>query len=297
MSQKKYQHTVPRFYLKGFVNDNTIAKYKKNDWDCDALPLWVYSKNSDQIKEQSIKYLLAEKHYYSFKDKNDEMNHTLEDELSKLEYKFSKLLDLFKEINERRGISNSSFEISDDDRYLLAEYLEWQIKRVPVFVDEISNDLQKEFSVLHQSFRENISNEDLKSKTKKYTLGVLKNIGESGNIKKVLFERNICIFIIKNLNYSAFITTDNPVSVYNINRNSDSGLIYNDTEILFPLNKQMALFLYKSGKSNICVLLKEREKIKKINLYIAHKLHNYIIGCSEHQLKGIVKSLRNYKIF
>ncbi|TGM74377.1 DUF4238 domain-containing protein [Leptospira mtsangambouensis] len=275
------QHTVPQVYLSNFTDQNSQYPTK---------PLRIFDKNSQSYFARGTSKFLASNHFYSYTINSEAKDNSIEKYLSFLESKFAGALNrLISHIVANSEIS-SKLDISLDDKKIFAQFLLWQIKRTVSFMQSIEDGLAKEFELdglpVHR-----LPDGGLTPELRNYALYVLTEVGEDQNMNFLnkLLEKNLIITIIPESVTSGFITSDNPVLI--TNAKEKPGISLEHTEISLTLTPKIGLSFFKTGKSIVKNIQRNKHEIRKTNRSIALNAHQYVIGPSEAQLRRICKNL------
>jgi hypothetical protein len=135
MSKNKDQHFVPAFYLYNFTNDSQKARNVGCKRD---TSIFHVDFSSGCVKERSIKKVAIDAYTLSFKDKGGTYNHSLDNEIQKIEDRASRAIEeLNANLNSILKKKPQSIRLSNDIIENIFELLFWQIKRHPEIVGEI----------------------------------------------------------------------------------------------------------------------------------------------------------------
>ena len=229
----KTQHYVPRFYLRYFTNsDNKI---------------FVYDKNNDKVFETAVDNIACENFFYDSDIIKSEIvgEQYLEKFYSMIESEFAPFyLDFITKIQ-----SDGNYEISQEDRNIISNFLAFQIDRTKEH-REMLNQLVSGFKdqlIERRWFSEqqlidwgfDINNLDPKDL---HIEGLLLG-GELRQILSNTLKKHIWILCVNNTNLP-FITSDNPIAkIANIQDKfvSYEGFASKGIEIIFPLNSKYLL--------------------------------------------------------
>jgi len=232
MSHIKRQHYVPRFYLSGFTYGNNEQLYV-----LDKINKKIFKKNIIEICEQ--------KYYYSFYEQEGEYNSMIEEQLGKMEDKFSEVFR--KLIDNMEGYyykKDKKFnKITHDDKKLVLEFIFYQIIRVPKYFDKLISMIIPQYRQFNNDDGIEQTEKELINDIKKHTFPNYFN--KSKEIVSILSKKNWIFFILSEKLDTSFISSDNPVIITNSDKQSPirGALIDPMTEISFPISKNIALAL------------------------------------------------------
>ncbi|MDF3822278.1 DUF4238 domain-containing protein [Leptospira sp. 96542] len=275
------QHTVPQIYLSSFTDFRSEFPDK---------PLKIFDKDKKLFFSRGTKNFLTLNHFYSFRNETGEKDNKIEKYLSALETKFAGAKKrLISEIENFSNISSKIY-ISEEDKIIFGQFLIWQYKRTISFMQNIEEGLAKEFEKDGLSI-DKLPNGNYSYEMKNYVLFVLSKFGENSdmNFLEILLRKNLVISIIPDNISSGFITSDNPVLI--TNKNENTGIVFENTEISIPLTPKIALSFFQTGNSVIKNIQRNKLEIRKTNISIAKNAFRYVIGPSDYQLKRICKNL------
>jgi hypothetical protein len=281
--KKKKQHYVPRFYLKGFTQNNSEQ-------------LFIYNKDNNKIYQKNIVEVCEQNYYYSYKENENEYkeyNYMVENYLSKKETEFGIVFD--KIISSIEGCyyhSNTIDKLTHKDKVILFEFIYYQILRVPKYIDKLIikgiafiKELNKKYN--HKETEKEMVNYLKKTLFPKLFENVQEFIG-------IMNKRNLAFYIIdKNID-EYFISSDNPVIISNSEVNVNSvGIIDPMTEITIPISKNIILIIheklieYKLEYN----LLNSIETIKNLNTLIKNNSMKFIYSSVERILLENIESV------
>ncbi|NQV17111.1 MAG: DUF4238 domain-containing protein [Armatimonadetes bacterium] len=284
MAHYKKQHFLSQFYLKGFSRPNPHPKSK-------GCQNWFYDIIKRKICFQEP-HNFAFRHYmYSKISKDGSYDPSLEKYFSRLE---NKMKVLFNKIdNNIFAIRNNKeiMQFDNSEKELLIQFLFWNIKKNPSMKKKIEkmilNKIVNDDSLL-------VSEKDfdnIKIFIQNTTVDLIKNLGdeEEEKIMNILLNKNVFFFYLSN-DESSFITIDNPIVIFN--QSNLDGIIYENTEIYFPLNSRCLIWLFETGRKFIFKKMPNRKKLFELNVYIAKKAKELIISRDKKYLLKIIKKLK-----
>lgn len=229
----KTQHYVPRFYLRYFTNsDNKI---------------FVYDKNNDKVFETTVDNIASENFFYDSDIIKSEIvgEQYLEKFYSMIESEFAPFyLDFITKIQ-----SDGNYEISQEDRNIISNYLAFQIDR--------TKEHREMLNQLASAFKDQLLEKGWLSEQQLIDLGVninnmnpkdlhIEGLLFGGGLRQILsdtIKKHIWILCQNNTN-RPFFTSDNPITkIANIQDEyvSYGGFASKGIEIIFPLNSRYLL--------------------------------------------------------
>ena len=240
----KYEHFVPKCYLKQF----TIDERRLYEFD---------TSSGIQIHNPvSIRSICADDNLYEFRDENGEFMYSnlMEDILHDLEGEFTTAI---KSINRKafiKGNLKTGCFLTPEEKDTLVLYMAVQRMRMPSLISEVEAELRKKYEdILYDSTIRNVA--------------IISCLPISVDKKSALRK---CISELREMTYSigvayrdCIITSDNPVS-----------FLYDDNydkleEVIFPLSSRAVLYMQprsqtKPGRRNILFELTQ-DSIDNIN--------------------------------
>jgi len=283
MAEHKIQHFLPQTYLKGF------SKKEKSPIGDKIDVLNIYDFKKQTLKGRQTNKIAWKPYYYSFKDENGELDHSMEKKFSELE-DFTKRIFSIIDDDISKIIENKHSEIKKImpiDKDLLITFVFMMLKRVPKQLEEIQNGLKKIAIDIKEKYPEAIISDE---EIKKRTILVMHELGLSNefNILEKLKSKNILFAYIHN-DKTSFLTTDNPVVFWR--KEGPPGIGYDDTEIRFPINKRCLLVLHGIGEKIEITQFSNRKRIYEWNLYMAKYAKDLIIARDSDLVRAICKDL------
>jgi hypothetical protein len=275
---KKKQHYIPVTYLRGFTEGypGNISEKASN------ISLRVFDREENRYYQKGLNNVFQLPHYYSISHKEGEYDTQIEDALANYESDFARISEiLFNEHHVRRNkicrlLENQSVKKS------LAYYMSLQLRRVPKFRRPTEE---------HWRNKEKVGTE---REVKNWTNWSMIDVGEGNyglpSFHEVLLKKNWKIYSILNPN-KHFISTDAPFSLFN-----SSGIGNEETEIWFPVNKKIMVFLAHTGTGLDVVRLNTRIRshdnlVDFINQSLAQQCDRYVYSSSETYLRSIIKRI------
>jgi hypothetical protein len=231
----KNQHYVPRFYLKLFAFEKT--------------KIWVYDKSTKSQFISSILNIAADNYFYDDVelDKKHNKEQYLENLYSEIEDKFA---HNFNPILESIKHSDN-FEISKNDRQIIANYLVTQIDRTKEhreetyqFTVELYNQLKDKGFNEDQLIKLGFETDQFNEK-ELHLESIISGNEMRETLAEILFEHIWVIF--KNETKCNFYTSDVPIVKHGHlsgENRSEEGYGSPGIEIAFPLNPKYLLVLF-----------------------------------------------------
>ena len=283
MSKNKQQHYVPAFYLYNFTNHDQRAASRNQPKR--ETKIYHYDFNKDRVVERPIKKVATESYLYSYKNEDDSYNHSLDEEMQRVESVASIAIEQLSEIVagaiKRKA---TAFPIADSLFDSIMELLYWQIKRHPDIISEIQLECEQ------WCFDKGYSSE----KAKEMALESVKQLGKDpkGDIISEFDKKNkSIIFTIKP--EAHFITSDKPFVRFN--KSGKNGISVDGTEMYYPITSSMLLYMCGNGRRKEMHPETSRPFLRQFNTYMAKSAKNYLFGRSDRYLERLLKNLRNEK--
>lgn len=226
----KNQHFLQKAYLDGFATTDLPQGWRRTS------AIWVLNKQTGAINLQSSKHSAARSHYYSFRDKNDQMNPLIEQWFNPVENQFVKLRQHIRDHIEEINLTGQASDIDPRYKRLLAEYVYIHIVRVPKVFDEIKR--QAEIYERDLATRHGILPDP--NMVQFLSLRTMIRVGQTPgmNIVEALMGRCLDIEFYPRTKVS-IPTCDVPVMMYDETRGA--GLAYSSTTVFFALDSSIML--------------------------------------------------------
>jgi hypothetical protein len=243
-------HFIPRFYLEGFI-DPTNEPY-----------LWIYDKESDEIRKASTRDAGLRSHFYSYPKKGGTRDSdSFEKAVSSIE---SQAAPLFQKIIRREQLNN-------DERSVMSFFRALTITRVPSFREKLHQHAAEVMRVVARKF---VLNEEIQKSVQaefegKGESASINNIKEAARLMREgkmdvevlphyslphilelamelapLIHQMNWIYIVAHGSYR-FATSDNPVVYVDPKHDPESpmgvGLGNQNIEVSFPISRDLAL--------------------------------------------------------
>lgn len=244
MGKNKKQHIVPTRYLERFAKRNTYN-------DGYHIGLRQERENRILLEIVSVNDVAFKKNYYDIPSRDDPKywEHYF---ATKIEPLYGNALD--KIISKIYMTIPGRSAITVEDKLILGKIISFQIMRVPDFLDkqiEKGVEIGKELiDIVCNKFKYILSNEKIeavknldmeKYVSKDITLGAISDENSLNRFSGVL-SKKVWVFEINNTTIP-FLTSDNPVIIYNLKTNMFSGNgIGGSAEIIFyPITEKLLL--------------------------------------------------------
>lgn len=225
--EKRNNHYIPQFYLKGFLDQRVLPPREPS--------VWVYDKHQGVLKQRGTHNVASLNGYYDLKLVTGEITTVVEDYFSKsVEAPSSAVLK--KIINQ--------IPINDDERIQFSYFIYFTLARVPNFLNYMSWFYKNSDKL----------NLNLKSYTETRKFVEEKLIPEGLTTLELMIEMSkIFVPMIYNMNWQFhiasqnkyFLTSDNPVILNDPSLKeiypSFSGWSNPNIHLTFPLNSTMCL--------------------------------------------------------
>jgi hypothetical protein len=278
------QHYIPRFYLNEFASPDSSDEREGR--------LWVFDKNNPSIRKQKSIKIARKNNLYTIIHSGG-IDFSLENMLGNTE---SDAAPIFKRIR-----SSSAPPLDTEERYLLARFISFLAFRTPQFkkhLNVIVQNIVKSHAVEEINNRGGIPTllRELQS-----SIGIEvspeKFISVFNSIKLQPPEGTFQLLMIKaaermipylcSMNWSFlrctgkchFITSDSPVIMSNPNVKDlhfRYGYRQKEVEIIFPINRELCLLAFWSGKAFDSMI--DGDRVSAINSSIANYAERYLFS-------------------
>ncbi len=307
MNKPKQHHYIPKFYLKFFES------HDKKDF------IWMYQRRKDPIHVK-IHNIAKERHFYSIREEDGELNTELETIFAKMEGVNNKIL---KKLNSARG----PIFISPQEKSEISYFLAIQIVRTPAF-HKLLKKLIVEMEKIHikmlfsnekaiqeklnEMKNEKLVNSDISPKEMKEFILNDEWTLEIENEKNYILSESVIIadkiypmiaakkIIILRSTSDDFITSDYPVSLISppeIPPLYRGGILMSD--ILFPISRNTALLLTNQNNESYKDFKKTQTKCGYIEISSedASNINKTTINNAERFLFGPYSNPEIKKLF
>ena len=291
--ETKNQHYVPQFYQRNFsVNGKTIGAY-------------ILEKDRN-IPQAPIKHQASADYFYS-------ENMKIEGALGDIEQLASAIID--------EVIGNPKLKMTDDKAYILYVFTMIQLGRTLAQANLVQENYSKMAKMMLRKVVEAkrqsadaeevslITDEVLDNFEVKVNQPGLQALGTQAQIVNVCRDLKMKVLINNNTDV-AFLTSDNPVCMYNTYferlGNINYALASRGLFLYFPLSDKIAVIFYddhcyKMGeKKKSYVELTQKEDIKELNKLTACNSNKVIYfkegSISKADVENLAKLAANYKV-
>ena len=271
VTQKKYQHYVPKFYLRFFSNDDkSIGTYIK--------------KHNKYTSKAPLDSIGGEDYLYG-------KDGIIEDWLSDLEGKWKNIIE--------KILLTEKLELTKDEYFLLLTFIFFSDARSKA-VAETQNEM---INYLANSAKMIMSEDDneFEDDLAKFKIPNYYSLMSGENIIPCFFDLNICL--IKNNTSNKFITSDCPLIKYDqylLNNGYKFGYGYASVglQCFIPISSKICIYLYDSEiytrieKNNIICLNKSNDvyKLNRLFAYNSKELLFFNDSVSEIYIKSLIKN-------
>lgn len=296
MTLSKHQHTVPKFYLDGFTNEED--------------KLWVYDMEEKVPRVQTPKNTGVHTKFYTVTDSTGKQ---IDDFESMLSYIESKTKPIIVKLTRRE-------RLTDEESAIFSYFLALMLVRVPIwrkkvestFISMTKGVMEKMYgsleltvetmrkytpddrsepsidaSRLHEFYKK--GEWEIKM-SKNFTLGMTAEIMRS--LAQPFY--NLDWRVLHAAESGAFITSDNPMSILSPNDFDPSGrpvggILEPKVYKLFPLNKSTCLHLgYRQNRTVLHETI-ARKQMRFINSAVIWNCERFIISHDHNLLKHLIK--------
>lgn len=227
MSEPKYQHIVPRCYLRQFTDPNTPSGQEP--------PVWIFERGSKRGKRRGIGNILAETDFYTLNLKDGGKDYSIEKSLAQIEGDYASVFE---------NTIRAKTPLSRDDHIALCAFVAAMLQRTLKQKEHIENTYDKMISKAEsleqvRGLQPGISQRLREKKEWAHKLSLIETIPE---ITKILLQMNLAIFCTNRR--SVFITSDAPCFLFNY-RTQVQGLPpafgQKNVEVRMPLSPEFAV--------------------------------------------------------
>lgn len=303
-----FQHFVPRFYLKGFLDRRSLGRSKIEPY------LWVADIEKKTVKRRAPKNVAGfSRHYDVTTEPFNNDQKIIDNLLTVFETRVVPII---------RNIRNNQFQTTTKQRFDLATFIGIQIGRVPIFRQHISDNFDQVPNAMLQDFMKD--EEKLKQKLGENT-EKLKELVESGKLKlrpkfkNEQHEKDFMLSASINLGIdfaelvfamrwvfllttgdTKYFTSDNPVALLSPDAKPLSikfGELNEDLEIYFPISSDCAMLMHSHdvvqnpdiGKNEIVQV--DNDTVENINWGIFPTIDKYAYCSSEEQANWVLNQV------
>jgi hypothetical protein len=267
------QHYLSQFYLKGFGKRNSNPK-------SEAIQNWVYFINEKKVKLKEPKNIAYKSHMYSKIKGNKKYDHTLEKYFGDIENAVAPLFIKISDQVKKWNTTNSTFNFEQKDKILLILFVFWSMKKTPAIKEKIVHEI-------HRKIKDDIGvnyllySSEISEFVNKSYVDSIPNLDGNNDLEMFNILLNKNIYFITSSSGTSFLTSDNPVVVFN--PTGTNGIIHERSEIYFALNHEILLMLHESG-STVRIFSLPDEEQKEVNKLIAKNANELIVSFDKENL-------------
>jgi len=275
----KNQHTVPKCYLKQFVD----PKIPSNFGPC----VWIFERKSKRGKRKNIRSVLTETDIYTFKG-----DYSIEKSLAQLESEYAVIFE--KKIKNKIPLNPYEHAIFCAFVAAMLQRTMKQKEHVEQFIDQII-DHTKQLEMVHGA-EPKTSRAYEEAKRDAHKLSVVEMTPE---IAKILSKMNIAFLCTKNKRVS-FITSDSPVHLFNSKLQFQQWFSpafgQKHVEIRMPLSPEISVCF--SWINNLRgYLYHSEDRVHNDNRMVYGHSHQYFIANSEKVKRSWFRRLPTDPVF
>lgn len=281
--QKVEQHYLQKAYLRGF--SPYYFEYEQK-WQKEQI--FILNKKTGEIKLKTATNTAIRKHYYSFYNINKELDPAIENLFSQVEDGFIKFRKKLASVIDEINFSGNVVPLEGKYRTTICEYVKLNFIRIPKIMDwiyeEAKNHEEHISTIIHEPFN--------KYWYKNLSIKTMLSLFEINHrdLAEYLFERDIS-FGFFGRTKGALVTSDNPVIRFN--KNNPPGLVYIDTNILFPIDRNKFVRFFSNSGTDKYERIRDLDFITVFNDSEFINATEEIYGTSEAVLKDIYE--RNHR--
>ncbi len=293
-------HFVSQFYLRRFwfINPNSPDNPNLSDSERDFMT-YVYYLDRSTCKWKGIQNIAS---------RGSLFDPEIERAFSHFEGKFNSLINKLEgNISHIRKHKCIESVMTPDDVYLLVKFIDFQYRRSAVVHPAIASSLEETKKHIIRQVEEEIWIPDELMETVHKTLttqGMYRqtvdtvskrffkehSTEETTKLEQILMARDWYIFFIDSWKPCEFVSCDFPI--YRFNPNWGNGLVFDTTELVFPLTPDILLVNIWTKRGGIFEYKAvNRDDVKKANRMIASNAINEIYWRNQK----LVESLGKYR--
>lgn len=263
MSDPKNQHTIPKCYLKQFVDPNIPSNF--------GPCVWIFERKSKCGKNQNVRSVLTETDVYTFQG-----DYRIERSLAQLESEYAVIFD--------KKIKNK-LPLEPEEHAILCAFVAAMLQRtlkqkesIERMMDQVIGHI-KQLEAVH-GVAPKTSLEWEKAKADAHKLSLVESIPEVANI---LTKMNLAFMCTKNKRVS-YITSDAPAYMFNSMLQFQSfmppSLDQKYVEVRMPLSPEISLCF--SWANNVRgYLVATEDRVHNDNRMVFGHSHKYFIANSK----------------
>ena len=194
MSDPKNQHTVPKCYLRQFVDPNIPSNF--------GPCVWIFERESKRGKRQNIRSVLTQTDIYTFQG-----DYSIEKSLAQLESEYAEIFE--KKINNKLPLTPYEHAVFCGFVAAMLQRTMKQKEHIEGFVGQLV-DWAKQLEMVHGAEpKSSIAWEEARKDAHKISL-----VEMVPEIARILSKMNIAFMCTKNKRVS-YITSDSPAYLFN----------------------------------------------------------------------------------
>lgn len=263
MPDPKNQHTIPKCYLKQFVDPNIPSNF--------GPCVWIFERESKRGKRKNVRSVLTETDIYTFQG-----DYTIEKSLAEIENEYAVIFE--KKIKNR-------IPLNPYEHAIFCAFVAAMLQRTLKQKEHIENQMDqligwaKQLEMVHGAQpKSSLAWEEAKKDAHK--ISVVEMVPD---IAKILSKMNIAFLCTKNKRVS-FITSDSPAFLFNsklqFQRFMGPGLGQKHVEVRLPLSPEISVCF--SWINNLRGYIKlDEDMVHDWNRMVYGHSHQYFIANSE----------------
>lgn len=262
-NQPKVQHLVPACYLREWVDQHTPQ------WQ--EPYIWIFLKNENKGRKKAPSNIFKETDVFTLKLKTGEKNHSIEETLSSLESRYSKI---FREKIKKH------LPLNQEEHIILCAFVGAMLQRTERHKDSIESFydqlIEKTAAIeKHHGVEPKQSKKLEEEKVDAHKLSIFKVLPE---ITKVLVNMNLAFLIPES--GAKFITSDDPCNMFNPDlqwqKFYGSGLGQKNVQVTLPLSPDIKLCMSWSNLSGYIRL--EKKWVEDSNRLMRAQCYEYFVS-------------------
>ena len=278
--QKTKQHYIQKAYLKGFspYYYNFSQKWEQEE-------IYILFKNEKRIDKTTVDKIAYRKNYYSFFDKQYVLVTDVEDLFSSLENQFIRFREQLRTVIENLNKTGEVNNLNEKYRTSICEYVKLNLIRIPKIMDWVYQETKKKHED-KMSIKLGIPFNEYHYKNLSIKTLLEFLMPKELDVSNVLFDKDIS-FEYFGRTKGSLVTSDNPVIRFN--EYKKPGIIFPDTHIIFPIDRNKFIRFYKTDGTDKILKISNYDVINEINDFEYENAVNEIYGPSREILEGIMK--------
>jgi len=214
----RFQHYVPKCYLKNFSNSKRKESY-----------IWVFDKEKQKIFSKNIKEIAKEEEFYNRVDEEQFIERGLRDIETKFDEVVRKLI-LTKDIDE----------LNHYEKKILSEFIAYQMIRTKETREEVRDTVRQIYDKLGSQMAPDFKRQVVEAMDEESLRDIHKRmLGKIGEFQEIMIKMKWVLVV--NKFESSYWCSDNPVIEYN--SLGKLGLTSLGIQVYFPINSELCLIL------------------------------------------------------